>query len=156
MVFPHVTFEGDVALGEMIVAAEWAEAIGGVFEQLFEAPYPIEQIALVDHFGGDDQASMRADNTSAFNCREVAGRPGVWSNHAFGTAVDVNPLRNPFVRGGSIDPPEGATFADRSNVRQGMIVDGDAAVMAFESIGWVWGGNWQNGRDYQHFSANGR
>ncbi len=154
--FPHYGFDGAVRRGELIVADRWAEPIAQVFEQLFDAAYPIERIELVDEYGGDDLASMRANNTSGFNCREVSGRPGVWSNHAHGTAVDLNPLLNPYVRGSVVDPPEGADYLDRSDVRPGMIVDGDPAVKAFASIGWVWGGHWRSAKDYQHFSADGR
>ena len=156
MTFPHVTFDGDVATGELIVAAEVAEQIGDVFRQLFEAEYPIQRMQLVDNYGGDDLASMQANNTSAFNCREVAGKPGVWSNHALGLALDLNPLMNPYVSGSFVDPPEGADYVDRSDVRLGMVVAGDPAVQAFLAMGWRWGGNWTGLKDYQHFSHNGR
>lgn len=156
LTFPHHGFDGGIHRGELIVAAEWTDAVGRVFEQLFDASYPVERIRLVDEYGGDDGASMRANNTSGFNCREVAGRPGVWSNHAFGTAIDLNPLMNPYVRGSVVDPPEGAAYVDRGSVRPGMIVEGDAAVAAFGDIGWVWGGHWRSSKDYQHFSADGR
>ena len=155
--FPHVGFDGQVHAGELVIAADWAEAVGSVFEQLFDAGYAIERIELVDVFDGDDQRSMVANNTSAFNCREVAYRPGVWSNHAYGTAIDLNPLYNPYVSGDFVDPAVAAPYVDRDDVRLGMIADDDAAVVAFASIGWIWGGDWAGGvKDYQHFSANGR
>ena len=156
LTFPYVTFDGDVAMGEMIVAVEVAEQIGDVFRQLFEAEYPIQRIELVDNYGGNDLFSMQANNTSAFNCREVAGKPGVWSNHALGLAVDLNPLMNPYVSGSFVDPPEGAEYLDRDEVRLGMVVAGDPAVQAFIAMGWRWGGNWTGLKDYQHFSHNGR
>lgn len=156
LTFPHVTFDGDVAVGELIVAAEVADQIGDVFRQLFEAEYPIQRIELVDNYGGNDLASMQANNTSAFNCREVAGKPGVWSNHALGLAIDLNPLMNPYVSGSFVDPPEGVDYLDRSDVRLGMVVAGDPAVQAFLAMGWRWGGNWTGLKDYQHFSHNGR
>ncbi|MEM7288047.1 MAG: M15 family metallopeptidase [Actinomycetota bacterium] len=154
--FPHVTFDDDVAMGELIVAADVAEQIGDVFRQLFEAGYPIQRIELVDNYGGNDLFSMQANNTSAFNCREVAGKPGIWSNHALGLAVDLNPLMNPYVSGSFVDPPEGADYLDRTEVRLGMVVAGDPAVQAFLAMGWRWGGNWTGLKDYQHFSHNGR
>ncbi len=156
LTFPHVTFDGDVAMGELIVATEVAEQIGAVFRRLFEAGYPIQRIELVDAYGGDDLISMQANNTSAFNCREVAGRPGVWSNHALGLALDLNPLMNPLVSGNFVDPPEGAEFLDREDGRLGMILPGDEAVQAFAAMGWRWGGDWTGLKDYQHFSHNGR
>lgn len=154
--FPYVDFDGGIQTGEMIVAATFSEDIGAVFEQLFLAAYPIQRIELVDEYGGSDEESMQANNTSAFNCREVGGKPGVWSNHALGAAVDLNPLMNPYVEGGFVSPAEGAEYVDRADVRLGMVVPGDAAVEAFAAVGWRWGGNWVGLKDYQHFSANGR
>ena len=108
----------------------------------------------IDAYGGDDQASMRANNTSGFNCRYVSGTSRL-SQHALGLAVDVNPLVNPYVTGAAVDPPEGAPYADRSRDDPGMIHAGDAVVQAFAAQGWKWGGYWSSGKDYQHFSSSG-
>jgi hypothetical protein len=98
---------------------------------------------------------MNADNTSAFNCRYVAGTTR-WSMHAYGTAVDLNPIENPYVTGsGHVSPPAGGPYANRSRDAKGMVHRGDLVVRAFRRIGWKWGGNWEWPRDYQHFSASG-
>lgn len=152
----HWTDDGGTATGELVVHADHAEAMVQVFEEVFDAGFPIHQMRLVDDFEGDDGRSMVADNTSAFNCREVAGRPGVWSEHASGAAVDINPLRNPWVRDGVVDPPDGARWADRSLNDPGMIHADGPVVRAFERVGWTWGGTWSSAKDYQHFSASGR
>ncbi len=141
--------------GELVVSASHADAIVSVFSALFDARFPIERMQLVDDYGGDDQASMRANNTSAFNCREVAGRPGVLSAHSWGTAIDINPLVNPWVRGTIVDPPEGAPYADRSQPIRGGIFADDVVVQALRGIGWAWGGDWPTSKDWQHFSAGG-
>ena len=142
--------------GELVVHAEQADAVLSVFERLFEARFPIERMQLVDVYDGDDDRSMAANNTSAFNCREVAGRPGVLSQHAYGTAIDINPLVNPWVQGDRVEPPTGAPFADRSKVWKGAVYPGDVVVRAFAAIGWGWGGNWTDSKDWQHFSASGQ
>jgi hypothetical protein len=152
----HWDDEGAVAAGAIVVHAEHVDDIVTVFERLFAAGFPIHSVLPIVEFGGDDQASMRANNTSAFNCREIDGRPGVWSQHAFGGAIDINPLVNPWVRGGRVDPPEGVPFVDRDPSVTGLIVAGDVATTAFAEIGWGWGGDWTNALDYQHFSHNGR
>lgn len=152
----HFDNDGNVAVGELIVHRDHADAIAQVFETLFDAEFPIARMELVDAYGGDDDASMAANNTSAFNCRTVAGRPGVWSHHAFGAAIDVNPLVNPYVTSGGVFPPEGEAYADRAVAVPGLIRDGDVVVEAFASIGWAWGGSWSGAKDYQHFSASGR
>ncbi len=104
----------------------------------------------------DDHQSMAANNTSAFNCLEVAGRPGVWSQHAYGLAIDLNPIQNPFVDGRHVSPAGGRAFLDRARPAAGVITDGGGVVAAFARAGWGWGGHWRAPRDYQHFSANGR
>lgn len=111
---------------------------------------------LVDAYGANDRRSMNADNTSAFNCREVAGSPGTWSRHAFGRAIDINPVENPYVSGGYVSPKKGRAYAKRSPRRRGMIVARGRVVKAFARVGWEWGGHWQGVKDYQHFSASGR
>jgi hypothetical protein len=111
---------------------------------------------LVDAYGAEDHRSMAADNTSAFNCRFVAGSDGVWSEHAYGRALDLNPLENPYVtESGYVSPPAGAPFADRSRHRRGMVHHGGPVVASFARVGWEWGGNWPWPKDYQHFSASG-
>jgi D-alanyl-D-alanine carboxypeptidase len=98
---------------------------------------------------------MRHDNTSGFNCRYVSGTT-TWSQHAYGRAIDINPVENPFVSGSHVSPERGEPFADRSPLRRGMIGERDVVWRAFRRIGWGWGGTWRSSQDYQHFSANGR
>ncbi|MGW6004498.1 M15 family metallopeptidase [Oerskovia enterophila] len=149
----HRTFEGGVATGELVVHADVADGLVGVFHDLFDAGYPIRSMRLVDDFGGDDDASMAADNTSAFSCRPVAGTDR-WSEHAYGRALDLNPVENPWVSGDAVEPPAGAEFASRPAVA-GVIAPDDATVRAFLAAGWQWGGYWTGPVDYQHFSTNG-
>lgn len=146
----HWGMDGRARTGELVVHEAVAEDLVAVFGVLWEAGFPIERMELVDVFDGDDDRSMAADNTSAFNCREIDGRPGVWSNHAYGRAVDINPLRNPWVRGDRVDPPGGAAYLDRTAEVPGLIRDGDVVVAAFAAVGWEWGGHWST-PDYQHF-----
>lgn len=152
----HWGFDGAVQRGALIVAADHADGVVNVFRDLFAARFPIERMEPISAFGGDDQASMAGNNTSAFNCRGVAGSARL-SEHAYGRAIDVNPLRTPYVRAdGQVDPLSGAPFADRSRTDPGIIHEGDAAVAAFAAQGWQWGGHWSAGKDYQHFSTSGR
>ena len=109
----------------------------------------------VEAFGASDERSMAADNTSAFNCRSVRGAE-VWSQHAYGRAIDINPRENPEVTGDRRPAEERAgvrrPVAPR---RKGMILPGDVVVRAFAAVGWGWGGSWHSLKDWQHFSANG-
>jgi hypothetical protein len=110
---------------------------------------------LIDAYGGSDFRSIEADNTSAFNCRYVAGTTR-WSNHAYGTAIDVNPIENPYVSGGRTSHRASRPYVERARHRPGMAYEGGALVRAFDRIGWGWGGRWTSVKDYQHFSASGR
>jgi poly-gamma-glutamate synthesis protein (capsule biosynthesis protein) len=151
----HWGFDRRVHRGELVVHRDQARRVLRVVERLFRLRYPIRQMRLVDRYRGDDDRSMAADNTSAFNCRRVAGTSR-WSEHAYGRAIDVNPVQNPYVAGGHVSPPAGRRYADRARRAPGMIHAGDAVVRAFAAAGWRWGGAWRGARDYQHFSARGR
>ena len=147
-------FDHAVHEGELIENTAAATSMITAFRLLFQARFPIRQMRVVDDFGGDDERSMLADNTSAFNCRLVPGT-NVWAQHAYGLAVDINPFENPEIRDGTVDPSAAAAWADRSRSSPAMIRDGDAAWRAFHAIGWTWGGDWRSLKDYMHFSANG-
>ena len=143
--------------GEMVVHEDVVDDVVEVFEVLFGARFPIRRMRLVDEYGGDDARSMAANNTSAFNCRRSAGDASVWSEHAYGSAIDINPIQNPYVSSsGVVDPVAGKAFTDRSRSAPGMILAGGVVVRAFRSIGWGWGGTWERSKDYQHFSRSGR
>lgn len=149
-------FAGAVQTGELVIQRDQADKVLSVMRGLFDRRFPIERMELIDRYRGDDNRSMAANNTSAFNCRPVSGRPGTWSQHSYGWAIDFNPVQNPYISGGVVSPPSAAGFTDRSRAEPGMILAGDSVVKAFGAIGWKWGGNWSNPKDYQHFSATGR
>lgn len=150
----HRDFDGEKVQGELVVHADAAEDMVTVFRALFDAGYPVRSMRLVDDFGASDDASMDADNTSAFNCRAITGGTG-WSEHAYGRAIDVNPVENPYVSGSSVGPRAGRAFVSRPD-SPGVIHAGDEVVRAFASVGWLWGGDWDSPVDYQHFSPSGR
>lgn len=148
-------FDDHPHTGTLIVNANAVDAMSSVFARLYSERFPIRQMQSVDVYGANDRASMAADNTSAFNCRPVAGSdPPRWSAHAYGRAIDVNTIENPYVQGSYVSPPAGAAFVDRSDIRPGMAYYGGTLVAAFAAVGWQWGGRW-NDPDYQHFSATG-
>jgi hypothetical protein len=150
-------FDSQAHSGELVVHRDQAQKLLAAMKKIFNARFPIEKMELVDVYEGSDDRSMEANNTSAFNCRSVENRPRVWSQHAYGRAVDINPVRNPYISSsGEVDPPNGAPFVDRSKGAAGMIHSSGPVVKAFSSVGWGWGGYWSSSKDYQHFSSNGR
>jgi len=152
----HWGFDDEVHRGKLVVHRRFDDEILAVMKRLFKLRYSIRRIELIDRYDADDHRSMNADNTSAFNCRYVAGTQR-WSMHAYGLAIDVNPIENPYVSGSHVSPPAGEPLADRSRGAPGMIHDGDEVEEAFaKKAGWEWLGDGpQLIRDYQHFSADG-
>jgi hypothetical protein len=149
-------FDGRDHTGRLIANRDAASALVAVFRRLYAARFPIRRMEPVDRYGGDDYRSIEADNTSAFNCRTATGSTR-WSNHAYGRAIDVNPIENPYVSGGTSSHRASTPYLDRSRHRPGMAYKGGVLVDAFRSVGWGWGGSWSGSvRDYQHFSVDGR
>lgn len=150
----NVTYWGfdDVEhVGEMIVHEKLAQEVVDIFRELYVAKFPIEKMNLIDEYDANDDLSMADNNTSAFCSREITGKKGVFSEHSYGIAIDINPIQNPYIKGETILPVEGTSYLDRENTRKGMIIKGDQCYNAFKSRGWTWGGEWNTLKDYQHF-----
>jgi len=149
-------FDRRAHIGALVVNARAVVPLTRVFSELYNARFPIRRLRPIDAYGGNDERSLAADNTAAFNCR-YAVAPGRkrWSVHAYGLAVDVNPVENPYVVGGRVHPRAGRAYLVRSRKRPGMAVRGGLLVRSFAGVGWQWGGRWSGSPDYQHFSATG-
>lgn len=149
-------FDGQAHSGTMVVNASVVASVETVFSKLYAARFPIQEMVPEAAYDGNDNAAAAADDTSGFNCRyAVAPGPPQWSVHAYGEAIDVNDVQNPYIDGSTIIPPAGTAYENRSDVRAGMAVWGGVLVDAFASVGWQWGGRWTSSPDYQHFSSTG-
>lgn len=146
----HYDYYGYIRQGELVCNKTIAKDLLCVFRALFSRAYPINSIRLVDDFEASDEASMQANNTSCFNYRTVAGSKTL-SKHAFGMAVDINPLENPCVKGNRIQPSTAGEFVDRNKDFPHKIDNDDFCKEVFESFGFQWGGYWRSVKDYQHF-----
>jgi hypothetical protein len=148
----HIGVDGQPHRGELIVHEDLVPQIISIFDQLYRLPFTIEKMRNVAHYpAAADEASMADNNTSAFNCRSIPGS-NRWSLHAYGRAIDVNPLLNPYIGGtGGVEPRNAEAYLDRSRTDPGLLHDGDPAVRVFTDHGWRWGGHWRTPIDYQHF-----
>lgn len=148
----YVGFDGAVHRGSLVAHRDVVDDVVAIFAELQRLRYPVERMQTVDRYrGADDELSMEDNNTSAFNCRPLPGNTG-WSFHAYGRAVDVNPLVNPYRDGsGDLQPKTAGKYLDRTQQVPGLLHAGDPAVAAFTGRGWRWGGAWRNPVDYQHF-----
>jgi poly-gamma-glutamate synthesis protein (capsule biosynthesis protein) len=147
--FDHVTFDGGVGHGEFVIAAAIAAPSVALFRRLWQLGFPIRQARLVDDYGASDDASMEADNSSAFNFRVIAGSTSL-SYHALGRAIDINPVENPWRQPHKLVPLAGQAYADRANIRPGMFVRPGPVVVAFDELGFEWGGDWRHAFDDHH------
>ncbi|MGV0676892.1 M15 family metallopeptidase [Mycolicibacterium fortuitum] len=147
----YIGFDGRSHRGQLVVHRDVVGDVIAIFGDLYSVRFPIEKMRTVDHYPrADDELSMEDNNTSAFNCRPLPS--GSWSLHAYGRAVDINPLVNPYISAaGDLQPVTARAYLDRTRTDQGMIRDGDAVVRTFAARGWRWGGQWRDPIDYQHF-----
>jgi hypothetical protein len=161
LTLPYRGFDGRVHTGQLVVNRRAARPLAHVFGQVYRVGFPVRHMALADFYGPRSGRPRDGDVTASFECRQAVPSPctggrgtGSWSMHAYGLAVDVNPLENPYVGCGQSRDPATRPYRDRSRHRRGMV--GRRVVAAFRSIGWGWGGSWTgNTKDYMHFSATG-
>ena len=146
--FSYWGFDNRTHLGGLIVNKELAKEVVDIFKVLYINKFPIQKIAI---FNEDDNTAMAANITSAFKCREVTGQPGIFSQHSYGRAIDINPLINPYVKNKIILPFTGAKFVDRNIYTPGKITKDSIVYKEFINHGWDWGGSWFDLQDYQHF-----
>jgi hypothetical protein len=157
----HWGFDGKVHEGQLVVNRNVATPLTGVFRRLYELRFPIRHMRLDDLYGPKRAFPSDGDVSGSFHCREAVPSPctggtrsGHWSNHAYGHAIDLNPVENPYVGCGLVHDPDSRSYVDRSRLRKGMVTP--AVVRAFRSIGWGWGGEWTGAtKDYMHFSTTG-
>lgn len=144
--------DGRTQRGSLVVHQDYVDDVIEIFADLERMKYPIAKMQTVDHYpGAQDELSMRDNNTSAFNCRPLPGSTD-WSLHAYGRAIDINPLVNPYIdNAGNLEPKTAGRYLDRGLAEPGMLKAGDPAVRVFTDRGWRWGGAWRNPVDYQHF-----
>ena len=151
----HYDFDGSPAEGELICNEYIAQDLVEIFYELYYNEYQIERMLLIDEYDGDDTASMEDNNTSCFNYRVVEGSDNL-SKHAYGLAIDVNPFYNPYVtyeKDGTekVSPVAALGYADRSVNFPYKIDEDDLCCRLFKEHGFIWGGNWNSLKDYQHF-----
>jgi hypothetical protein len=144
--------------GQLVLNADAVPAVSRAFASMLGARFPILAVGDVAEYAGQDEIAATSDLTTGFNCRAVTGSSGSpsASMHSWGRAVDVNPLVNPYVKGALVVPAAGVAYLDRSQSVPGMIRHGDAAWRAWSAVGWRWGGDWTQLKDYMHFSVNGQ
>lgn len=155
----YVDFKGNTKSGEMIVNKKIALKTLKVFYRLYQIGYPIQRMRLVDEYDADDEASMAANNSSAFNYRKIANSDKL-SNHSMGLAIDINPRINPYITSHGVAPANSKVYTERDvskcrgKYKDYMIHKGDEVYNIFKKYGFSWGGEWTHAKDYQHFEAN--
>lgn len=151
LVLSYWNYDGKPNTGMLIANKAVAKDLRSIFRKLFHHGFMIERMELIENYNGSDDRSMEANNTSAFNCRDITLHPGKFSNHSWGRAVDINTLTNPYIKGNVVLPRGGRAYLDRTQAYKGGILADSYAVKLFTKRGWTWGGSWTDRKDYQHF-----
>ncbi len=161
--FSYVDFDGKQRDdGEIMVMDAAAPQVAALFDQLRARGFALAGARLMQHYRGDDQASMRANNSSAFNDRAITNASAP-SLHAYGLAIDINPVQNPFVEIGKdgraqVSPASGGRYLNRQSARPGKPARkgmAEEVVELFAQHGFtIWGGDWDAPIDYQHFQVS--
>jgi len=159
----YLGFDGRTHMGQLVVNASQAARLDEVFRRLYAIHFPIHHMALSDTYGPAAGRPRDDDITASFECRQAVSSPcsgtastgnGNWSEHAYGEAIDLNPVENPYVGCGMTRDKTALSFVDRSRVRRGMVTP--AVIQIFQAAGWGWGGSWTGStKDYMHFSVTG-
>ena len=155
----YLGFDGRAHDGSLVVNQRFAVPLSRVFRRLYELRFPIRHLSFADMYGRSTPAD--GDISGSFECRQAVPSPctggtgtGSWSMHAYGEAIDLNPVENPYVGCGMTRDPAGRRYLNRSRHLPGMVTL--AVIRAFRSIGWGWGGSWSGStKDYMHFSSTG-
>lgn len=168
--FPHYDFSGVLQEGNMVVLDAVAARVALIFETLYQYKFAIAQAKTIEHYQGQDKASMAANNSSAFNYRPIANKT-LLSVHSYGVAIDLNPIQNPCIAPQtiidseevlvSVQPAKGQEYLNRTKIRPGMVEQnldetiGLTVVQLFKQNGFcVWGGTWNDPIDWQHFQPS--
>ncbi|WP_019614571.1 M15 family metallopeptidase [Psychromonas ossibalaenae] len=160
--FTHVDFQGIEKTGQIVVLDAVAPYVENIFTQLLHKKFPIHQAVTIEHFSGDDDKSMQANNSSGFNYRAITGQQSL-SLHAYGAAVDINPLQNPFVSFTSwgtatFKPLKGHQYLNRMHSRlnkENSRGFAEQVLAVFAQNGFIyWGGYWDTPIDFQHFQTS--
>lgn len=142
---PYFSFAGTVMEGQLVIHTDLRDEVESIFRTLRGMRFPICRMVPVVAYGWDDDISMAANNTSAFNYRPIAGTIRI-SQHAYGRAIDINPVQNPYVGADGASVPPGAVY---DTEQRGTVTPEIASL--FKSYGWGWGGDWGDRKDWQHF-----
>ena len=144
---PYISFKGTEEKGQLVIHTELAEEVFSLFQELYSHQFPIHRVVPVAAYGWDDLASMEDNNTSAFNYRQIIGTD-LLSNHSLGRAIDINPLQNPYY---ALDGRVYPARAVHDLAKPGTLHKDSVAVSLFKEKGWVWLGEREEHKDYQHF-----
>jgi 5-hydroxyisourate hydrolase-like protein (transthyretin family) len=151
----HWGYDGYRYRGELVAAASVVGQMSGALSEMYRAGLPVRAMFRADRFGwsprlrgADDYASMAAGNTSAFNCRQVVGRPGVRSPHAWGRSLDINTWENPYRSSHGLVP--NSWWASRSHPRVAWRSSAHrvVSIMRRHGLRWTYGT-----ADSHHFDA---
>lgn len=147
----YFSFDGKLHRGQLVVNKKIAEEVSELYREIKDIRFPIKSVIPIVKYNWQDNVSMDSNNSSAFNYRFVEGTKSL-SAHAVGTAIDINPVQNPQIKKGKISPASSVY----NSAAEGTITSNSPIVKIFKKRGWIWGGEWNSVKDYQHFEKKAK
>lgn len=160
LVVEYLGFDDVIHSGQIAMSKSVSNEVKEFFELALKIRFPIEKVIPISNekYKWDDVVSCDDNNSSGFNYRKVLGTNRM-SKHSSGSAFDINPVQNIYVRydkdlNETARYPKDGVYNENA---KGTLTKNSPLVILMKNLGWDWGGDWtpESGRvDYQHFEKN--
>lgn len=142
-------YDGETHKGTLVIHKQLAEDASAIFDELYKAKFPIDKVVPWEAYGSRVYAQQ--NDTVSFYCEKAQDDTTHWSSHAYGYAIDINPLVNPFHDAKQGWWPPGADkYAPRDDAK-GKVLPGGVVFQIMADHGFAWGGFYKGDFDYMHF-----
>ena len=151
---PYWGFDHKSHAGILVVNKNIKTQIQEIFQKIYEIKFPIEKIKPLEDYNNNEEKAMEDNDTFGYHCKKMTSNPNRFSKHAYGLAIDINPVLNPYISHTKFLPKNGGIYTDRNLNKPGMITKDSPIYKIFTENNWKWGGNWKAFKDYHHFEVS--
>ncbi|HEV2613903.1 MAG TPA: M15 family metallopeptidase [Gammaproteobacteria bacterium] len=150
---PYWGFDHKSHTGILVVNKNIEPQVKQIFEKIYQIKFPIEKIKPLEDYNNNEEKAMEDNDTFGYHCKKMTSNSNRFSKHAYGLAIDINPVLNPYISHTKFLPVNGKIYADRTLNKPGMITKDSPIYTIFSDENWKWGGNWKAFKDYHHFET---
>ncbi len=139
--------DGKLHRGQLLTNKLIATDLRVIFKDILQCKFPVAKVIPIVKYNWNDEASMNDNNTYSFCYRNAD-----YSKHAYGLAIDINPMQNPNRWKPEFsyrkDKPEGAVYNPNHS---GTFSQNHRIVLLFKDKGFLWGRYFKRNYDDHHF-----